>query len=261
MATSNAPLSINTVTLIAKNRDKLAEFYRKTLGLNSLFDDGETLTLGQGDTPLLKLLEDRHAKTRTREAGLFHTAFLLPSRAHLGVWLRHAADTGIVIEGMADHSVSEAIYLSDPEGNGIEVYADRDRALWKVKGEAIHIDTKPLNTDSLWKASSKMHDWTAMPSGSVIGHVHLQVGDLSQADDFYQNELGFDRMMNMASASFYGSGGYHHHLAGNIWQSKGAGPRSEDTAGLHEIEIASDIARFADVDLVDPWGIRLHISQ
>lgn len=261
MATSNAPLSINTVTLIARNREKLADFYRTALGLNTLSDDGEILTLGQADTALLKLREDRHAQTRTKEAGLFHTAFLLPSRAHLGVWLRHAADTGILIEGMADHSVSEAIYLSDPEGNGIEIYADRDRELWKTDGDVIHIDTQPLNTDSLWRAGAKMHDWELMPEGSVIGHVHLQVGELSLADDFYQNELGFDRMINMPSASFYGSGGYHHHLAGNIWKSRGAGRRSEDSTGLYEIEIKSTQTRFSNVDLVDPWGIRLHISQ
>jgi catechol 2,3-dioxygenase len=261
MATSDAPLSIYTVTLVAKNRAKLARFYQSIIGLNLIANDGELMTLGQGETPLLYIREDKHAQTLPQEAGLFHTAFLLPDRLDLGNWLGYASEIGVSIDGAADHFVSEAVYLTDPEGNGVEIYVDRDRRYWDVVGDEVRIGTEALDLNALMESAKDLDSWILLPSGSVIGHVHLQVGDIAKSDSFYRDTLGFTRTAQMASASFYGSGGYHHHIAGNIWNSRGAGMRSEHTTGLFELALKSTRIERIPMELVDPWGTRLRLSN
>lgn len=258
MATSDAPISISTITLIVNNLEKVASFYEKVLGLNVLTKDGPSCTLGQADTALVHLQEDQSAKFQPREAGLFHTAFLLPDRVELGSWLKHVNDQGVQLEGAADHSVSEAIYLSDPEGNGVEVYVDRDRSHWTIHNELIKLETKPLNLKKL--AATAKTRWGGLPDGSVIGHVHLQVGDVDVADAFYRDKLGMARTAHMSGASFYGSGGYHHQLAANTWNSRDAQHRPTDTTGLYELELKVEDPDFDLGTEVDPWGIRLRLS-
>jgi len=257
MASSDAPLSVGAVTLLTKNRAKVASFYENVVGLNIISDSGYTLTLGQGDTPLLHLCEEPAAKRRPTEVGLFHTAFLLPMREDLGAWVRHATQQNVKLDGAADHLVSEALYLEDPEGNGIEIYVDRDRSEWQMEGSSPKLATLPLDLKELVESSER--HWQSAPTGTVIGHVHLQVGDVALTDSFYCDEIGFARMIESPTVNFYGSGGYHHHIAGNTWRSLSANKRSEDSTGLLQIDLLAKPGVSDDKNILDPWGVRVTV--
>ncbi|MFT4014805.1 MAG: VOC family protein [Paracoccus sp. (in: a-proteobacteria)] len=260
MATSDAPLQVGRVRLVVNDLGAVGDFYERVIGLHRLGGDTAERRLGIGDRVLLELRQDKAARARPSEAGLFHTAFLLPSRQDLGTWLRHVAARGQRLDGASDHLVSEAIYLRDPEGNGIEIYVDRPRAQWHRQGAEVRMDTIRADLDGLVAAGRD--GWKAAPDGTVIGHVHLQVGDVATAEDFYMNRLGLDRTAHLSGASFFASGGYHHHLAGNVWHSRGAGQRSADAAGLEKIVLEADpgvLADLAEVELRDPWGTRISL--
>ena len=259
MATSDAPVSIGSITLIVRQLEKVAAFYRTTVGLNEISKTTSTCSLGESDRVLITLIEDRSSRPYPQAAGLFHTAFLLPDRAALGSWLKHARDSHTRLDGAADHLVSEAIYLTDPEGNGVEIYADRDRSVWTQPNGDITIDSKHLNLNNLARASKGA--WSGLPKGSVIGHVHLQVGNTNDSDAFYVEELGLERTAAMDQASFYGSGGYHHHLAGNIWNSKGSGVRPKDATGFYELELQTTGKHYEFDEITDPWGMNIRITS
>jgi len=274
MASSDAPVEIGHVALVVRDLDKVAAFYRDVIGLHPLSRDGEVATLGADGRVLLELRGDKAAASRNpRGAGLFHTAFLLPSHTELGNWLRHMAIGQHRIQGASDHLVSEAIYLADPEGNGIEVYADRPREGWAWRGAEVVMDTQHLDLDRLLADANA--EWRGVPEGSVVGHVHLQAGAIPEAKAFYAGTLGMEITTQIPSAAFYSSGGYHHHLATNIWQSRGAGPKPEGTTGLAELVLRADASRIAAVAaragkameansgslrLVDPWDLSLTLS-
>jgi len=254
MSTAAAPLQIGTVRLIVNDLTKVADFYARALGLEKLGGDGTQARLGAGDTPLLELTADPAApRSSPRAAGLFHTAFLLPARADLGAWVHHASNARLPVQGASDHLVSEAIYFADPEGNGIEIYADRPRATWTGPDGTIKMATDPLDIDDL--AASARAPWQGAPTGTVVGHIHLQIGNLPDAEAFYRDRLGFPVMAHYPGAAFYGAGGYHHHIATNIWNSRGAGPRSHGT-GLSGFTILADTLP-AEPELTDPWGIAI----
>jgi catechol 2,3-dioxygenase len=225
---------------------------------------------------VLVRLEQGATRAASR-AGLFHLAILLPSRAALADWVRHAATAQIALEGASDHLVSEALYLSDPEGNGIEIYRDRPRADWPRHDGAIQMATERLDLQKLL-GEADVAPYAEMPTGTRMGHVHLRVGDTSQAEAFYAGALGFDLMVRYPGASFLASGGYHHHIAGNIWNSRGAGPRGESEAGLAFFElVARDAGDFDAMrqrilaaggqeaadgpSIADPWGNRLVLRR
>lgn len=274
-----APLRVGMVTLAVRDLARVAGFYRDVLGLEDLASDGAEALLGAGGVPLLRLRGDTGLEIASRsQAGLFHTAFLLPSRADLGRWLAFAAARGLRLQGASDHKVSEAVYLADPEGNGIEIYADRAPSAWTDATGAIVMSTDPLDASSLL-AEAAGTTWHGAPAGTLVGHVHLQVGATDIADAFYSALLGFDIATRYPGASFYGSGGYHHQLAGNIWNSRGAGPRKAGCTGLAELQIVlreadrlgaiADAARKAGLAvaeagdglaLADPWGTRLRLT-
>lgn len=263
MANGDAPLEIGHVVLTVRDLGGLSSYYQRAVGLDVLSAEGDTVRLGAGGRPLLELRRDPAARIRARrEAGLFHTAFLLPSRADLGRWLRHTAETRETVEGAADHLVSEAIYLSDPEGNGIEVYADRPRETWTLTPEGgVAMASDPLDYEGL-AAAGGAGVWRGAPEGTVVGHVHLQVGRLSEAEAFYAGKLGFDITCHYPGATFYGSGGYHHHIATNIWNSRGAGPVSQPATGLSEVALRaapSELARIGG-GLSDPWGTEITVT-
>jgi catechol 2,3-dioxygenase len=267
MSTATAPMEIGRVTLTVHDLPGLTDFYTRALGLSVLASDGTEATLGAGDAALVTLIGDPAARTRApREAGLFHTAFLLPDRAALARWLHHAAGTRLPVQGMSDHKVSEAIYLGDPEGNGIEIYVDRPRAAWTGADGAIRMTTDPLDLNDL--AAAADGPWRGAPSGTVVGHVHLQVGDVPQAEAFYAGTLGFDITAHYPGAAFFGAGGYHHHFAANIWNSRGAG-RREPSTGLAAVELRADPAARAAIaartggatTLTDPWGTRIDVTE
>lgn len=243
--------SIDHVALTVRDLPAMAAFYERCLGLALLDDHGSVRRLGAGGRVLIELRGDPAARPRDpREAGLFHTAILLPRRADLGAWLRHAADTGLRLTGASDHGVSEAIYLDDPEGNGIEIYRDRPADNWTRHGDRIEMTTARLDLDAL-AASADTH-WRGAPDGTVIGHVHLQVGDVAQADGFLSGELGLTKTFDGPGAAWYGWNGYHHHIAANTWNSRGAGRRPEGTAGLAEIALHG--IRKKESIFFDPWG-------
>lgn len=262
MATSDAPIKISRVSLTVNDLDRMANYYQSVLGLQLLHSGGEIRQLGVEGNMLLELRLDRHARQYPSEAGLFHNAFLLPGRADLGCWLRHISLMAIPLTGATDHGVSEALYLRDPEGNGIEVYVDRPRKNWIFDGGEVQMGSKKIDFDELYGAS--LGTWRGAPSGTVIGHVHLQVGNLEEADIFFQDQLGMTRTAKGHSAGFYAWGGYHHHLAGNIWNSRGAGKRSADATGLAEIELAvSEDAPSLKAGGVftDPWGTLIVVPR
>ncbi|MFN6951836.1 MAG: VOC family protein [Albidovulum sp.] len=266
MSSASAPVEIGHVALTVRDIDRVCAFYESAIGLRPIAAEGGVRTLGAEGRPLLELRAEPAARVGDgHEAGLFHTAFLLPSRADLAAWLLHAAALRLPIQGAADHLVSEAIYLSDPEGNGIEIYRDRPRNEWPRQNGRIRMATGPLDLHRL--AADAARPWTGAPAGTVVGHVHLQVGDLAVAEDFYAGALRFDLVTRYPGAAFFSSGGYHHHLAANVWNSRGAGPRSAGVAGLAEVGLLADapdhdrLQEILGSQGADPWGICMTVSR
>jgi catechol 2,3-dioxygenase len=267
MSTASAPVEIGRVVLTVNDLSRVAAFYQSALGLNRLSGDGASVLLGAGSRVLVELRGDPAARRAApREAGLFHTAFLMPSRAALARWLIHAAESGIRLEGASDHHVSEAIYLADPEGNGIEVYADRPRDTWYGPDGKLILTTEGIDLNALARAADK--PWTGIPDAAVVGHVHLQVGAVPEAEAFYEGTLGLPVMSHYPGAAFYGSGGYHHHIATNVWNSRGAGPRAFPATGLAAVELlaapadhAAILARSGGTPPTDPWGTSILLQK
>ncbi|WP_159586576.1 VOC family protein [Chelativorans xinjiangense] len=249
------PVSVAEIGLKARDADKLAAFYRDTVGLVEQSRRNGTIVLGAGERPLLTIEEDAAAAPDDpREAGLFHTAFLLPARADLARWARRAIERQTPLEGASDHLVSEAIYLSDPEGNGIEIYADRPRESWQWDGSQVAMKTLPLDFKSLLATPGADDAWQGAPEGAVVGHVHLRVGEPAEAERWWHEALGLDTMARYRpGAVFLASGGYHHHIGANNWHSPGAKRRDPKRAGLAWVAM-----RVADAEeertLEDPWG-------
>lgn len=274
------PAYVNQSHLVVTDLATVSGFYQSMLGLQSIEKTASGEVLGVAGKPLLTLTTDREVRRAPRNAaGLFHTAFLLPNRVELARWLRHAAHNNVVLDGASDHLVSEAIYLSDPEGNGIEIYADRPHDQWKFHQDGmVEMATLRLDLQALYE-SAPQDRWEGMADGSAIGHIHLQVGNIPEADAFYRDVLGLKLMARYPGASFFATGSYHHHVAANIWNSRGAGARTEHMTGLadytlrfndkaaldgavtklDELKIDSQ-RRDGGVFLRDPWGIGLTLT-
>jgi len=267
--THAAPLRVGTVRLKVRDLDAVSTFYQSVLGLSAVATSDHRVTLGVGSSPLLVLEGDSSlSPLDPRQAGLFHTAFLMPTRSDLARWVAHVAEARVPLQGASDHIVSEAIYLADPEGNGIEVYADRPVSAWLGEAGEIQMSTDPLDLPGLLQ-SAEGTEWSGFPNNGSIGHVHLQVGGTAEADAFYRDVLGLDIAARYPGASFYGSGGYHPQLAGNIWNSRRVGKRPEGMAGLDAVEILvrspNDLAAIAaraesagNASITDPNGLTLH---
>lgn len=256
-----APVSARRVGLIARDASRLAEYYRTVVGLEEVSRNGAFTTLGAGGRPLLEIEERKDARPdNPRSAGLFHTAFLMPERAHLARWVRHAIEERIPIDGASDHLVSEALYLTDPEGNGIEIYADRPREDWAWDGGHVRMATVRLDIPALLSVLPENdRGWRGAPAGSIIGHVHLRVGDAADAEQWWHSAMGFDTVAHYGkSAVFLSTGGYHHHIGANSWQSAGAGQRDPDRTGLAWVEMASKRGE-GEKALRDPWGTEVRV--
>jgi catechol 2,3-dioxygenase len=231
-----------TVSDLARSED----FYERALGLQATERDDGTLGLGVGgQEPLVELRADRTAPALDRRAtGLYHLAILVPSRLDLALALGRIAEARWPLDGASDHLVSEALYLSDPDGNGIEIYRDRPRQEWRRRQGQLEMATIPLDLDSVvGELAAADGAQPLAPPGTRIGHVHLQVADLDDAERFYNGVLGFDVMVRgYPGALFVAAGGYHHHLGLNTWQSAGASPPPPGSIGLRsfEIELPSD---------------------
>ncbi|MFN3672348.1 MAG: VOC family protein [Bosea sp. (in: a-proteobacteria)] len=271
----DAPVHIGAVDLRVRDLPTMTGFYHDGVGLAVLEHTPEQVTLGVDGVGLVRLLAG--ATRPASQAGLFHLALLLPSRAALANWLAHAAKSRIALEGASDHLVSEALYLSDPEGNGIEIYRDRAREQWPMRDGAIRMATDRLDLQALLAEADGVA-YAGMPAGTRMGHIHLRVGDIAAAEAFYVGLLGFALMVRYPGASFMASGGYHHHIAANVWNSRGAGPRQPGEAGLDRFALAArDEAEFAALrarilaaggqdgaqgpEIADPWGNRLLLAR
>ncbi len=223
------------VMLQVGDLERSLDFYLGTLGLAQLDREGGEALLGAGDRPLVELRERPGARPAPRRGrlGLFHFALLVPDRAALGRFVHHLSALGQAA-GAGDHLVSEAFYLSDPDGLGIEVYADRPRASWQRVGRELAMATDPVDVDGVVAAAGGAA-WAGMPAGTTMGHVHLHVGDLRLAARFYSEALGFDRTVwSYPGALFLAAGGYHHHLGTNVWAGAAAGRPDADEAQLLE---------------------------
>lgn len=274
---------VGTVTLLARDLPRLSAFYQQLLGLTPSDQTADTVTLSAQGTPLLHLraAPDLPAPPVSRP-GLYHTAFLLPTRADLGRWLAHAAQLELRI-GSGDHLVSEAFYLNDPEGNGIEVYADRPRDTWTWQNGQVQMDTLSVDAAGVLQAAGinpqtldSAPAYAGTPVGTTVGHIHLKVGNAAQAAQFYQDTLGLDIVSNFPGAAFLSWGGYHHHVGLNEWHTRGQGKPATPTAGLGRVDFHTDDLRALRTHLqgredvqdtgdglliADPWGNTLSVRE
>ena len=240
-------IKINKVALKVKDIDKMTDFYKKILGMKVRKQEKELTELGTDRDTLLILKTNKEINYRKPEtANLYHIAYLLPERTDLAVFLKHITDMGIRGAGAADHLVSEAIYLNDPENNGIEIYADRRQESWKhaENGDVI-MDTLPLNADELYYLSG---DSTfRMPDGTRVGHVHMQGINIPEIRKFYEDILLLNKTAVMPNAVFLSYDGYHHHFAFNHWDSRISKPGDNASTGLETIEYEVDRKRYRHI--------------
>ena len=269
---------LGPVHLLVSNLARSLEFYQRVIGMRAdQIGDDRALLTAHGDTRPLVMLRTRPGVTRARRGafGLYHFAILLPDRPALGRFAAHLAAQNIRV-GMADHLVSEALYLSDPDELGIEVYADRPRETWQYRDGELAMTTDHLDINDVI-AASRGTTWNGVPKGTAIGHVHLHVGDLRAADAFYHRALGFDKTVwSYPGALFLSAGGYHHHLGTNVWSAEPASradearliewelvvPSPEDAAAAARSLHAAgfNIEETGDgITAADPWGTRLRV--
>ena len=281
-------MSINPQTAIGHVHLKVADmgrslkFYTHVLGFQLLQQQGNLASLSaDGKTTLLQLTELPGARPQPRRStGLYHFAILVPSRADLARSLVRLAETRYPLGGASDHLVSEALYLSDPDNNGIEIYRDRPRSEWQWQQGQVEMAVDPFDQRGvLAEISENPHAWEGLKPQTRIGHIHLQVADLRQAEAFYHGVLGFDITSQMPSALFLSAGGYHHHIGLNTWHSLNAPRAPEDAAGLRSFTItlpdeparSEVVARLQAADvpfeqqgkdtvLSDPWGIGIVLT-
>jgi len=249
MTTKHWPL--RELTLKVLNLSKQIAFY-EAFGLR-LAEKNEAqavLTAGDGAQVTLKMLANGRLRP-PKTAGLFHFALLLPDRPSLGAFVRFVSRNSFRFVGAADHLVSESLYFSDEEGNGIEVYADRPRETWKWEGHTVEMATIALDLDEL--ANLPGSEWKGFPQGTRLGHMHLTVGNLDRSQEFYES-LGLRLTLDWGAFRFLAWDGYHHHLAINLVEGRNAASISPDITGLESFSIHRDLA---DKERVDPSGIRL----
>jgi catechol 2,3-dioxygenase len=234
----SAQTRMGEVHLTVSDLARSVDYYERSIGLGVISRHGSEVRLGAGGETLLTLVEHPGARPVPQATGLFHVALLLPERVHLAAWLAHAVRNRVSLEGASDHFVSEAVYLRDPDGHGIEVYADRPRAQWEGH-VASTMNSWPLDIDSLLSLAEEEPPMGAsVPDGTTVGHVHLQVSDIAATIGFYRDVLGFGLMAEIkGSAAFFGAGGYHHQIAGNTWNSAGRAPAPDGFAALRHFTV------------------------
>jgi catechol 2,3-dioxygenase len=272
------PIHIHSAALRVRDLDIMTDFYNRFIGMDILSRTPDETVLGKdGETLLHLIARPADEPDDKRTAGLFHTAFLMPSRKALGEWLVFAVRNKLPFTGFADHLVSEALYLDDPEGNGVEVYADRSPKDWTWTNNLVDMASDPLDLDNLVAGlPMEGHVPYVAPSGFRIGHVHLRVGNVAKAEEFYIGTAGLEltqRLQN--SAAFLANGHYHHHIGANIWQSRNAAQRSDRMLGLDFVAFSTAVplmdglrgrlktsgADFHEqgdtIEALDPWGTRV----
>lgn len=232
---------VGSLSITVSDLQRSIRFYTQDIGLRTLEQGPKWATLGVADVPLLFLEEQSGARPWPRGGrsftGLYHFALLLPSRAALGAWVHHWLDRGYPV-GQGDHGVSEALYLEDPDGHGIEIYRDRPRDQWRWIEGRVQMSSGPVDIAGMISdAESRDIAFNGLPSGTKVGHIHLQIADIGRAKDFYRDALGFDIVAEMPTALFISAGGYHHHIGMNTWHSAKAGPSPEDMVTLRSFTV------------------------
>ncbi len=239
MEAIHSKTQIGLVSLTVADFGRSLPYYTQNIGLKLLSQDGQVAILGTAERPLLELIEQPGATLPRGTTGLYHFALLVPSRLELARAFKNLVDTETPLGGFSDHSVSEAIYLSDPDGNGIEIYRDRQREEWPVQNGRLQMSTLPLDLQSLiGELNGQSRQWHGLHDGTKMGHIHLHIRNVAEAEQFYCDILGFERVMRYGpSASFISAGGYHHHIGLNTWAGVGAAPPPAGSAGLRYYEI------------------------
>ena len=259
MINTMPPPHIGRVALAVADIERSIGFYTDVIGLSLLAREGNDAQMGAGTEPLL-LLHGQAGLSRVRRAtGLYHFALLLPSRADLGDALQHYVAVNAPISGFADHAVSEAIYLTDPDGHGIEVYRDRPREEWAFANGKLRMTTEPIDFEGVIGAATGRAQggvWRGLPPGTMMGHIHLQVAQIEATERFYIDLIGLDLIIRYGpSATFLAANGYHHHLGANVWAGAGLPPAPDDAARLLWDEI-----RQPDAAAVDAIAARLEAA-
>jgi catechol 2,3-dioxygenase len=249
------------VELSVADLDRSLAYWQDAIGLRVLSRENGTAELGV-DEPLVRFVEEPGATSAQGYTGLFHVALLVPDRPSLGRFLAHAVRERIELTGLSDHVVSEAIYLRDPDYHGIEIYADRPRETYEGR-VAQTMTTIPLDTDSLL-AEAGDADFDGLPEGTTVGHVHLTVDDVDKMVGFYHDKLGMGITAHRPGgmAAFLSAGGYHHHVGGNTWETRGAEHAPEGTARLlrftivlpDDDEVQRAAERIGGTEVSDPAG-------
>jgi len=273
-----ANLSLGPVELTVTSLDRSIEWYATALGLRVHAQADGSAELGDATTVVLRLVEDPQAQPAGRHAGLYHYALLYPSREELARAVVRLIGLRTPVQGASDHGTHEAIYLPDPDGNGIELAADRPRDQWPTPDEEFSRGgPMPLDVDNLLATVAGEEPSLKVGEGLRMGHVHLHVGSIEEGVAFYSDLLGFDVWAQIPSAAFVSAGGYHHHLGFNTWRGDGVGPAPEHTVGLRHwtiripaiAELRTRLERagvpLADADngfiVRDPWGIALLVQS
>jgi catechol 2,3-dioxygenase len=251
-----ADTHIGRVRLRVGDLERALAFYQGVLGLSVSRDEGSTLTLGD-----LLVLEEHpgiaRRPARPVTTGLYHVALLVPNRGELGRSLLGLRQAGYPLRGMSDHAVSESLYLDDPDGNGLEIYADRPLAMWPVSDGVVQMTVERMDTAGVIAAAGKRPEpWVGLPPETVVGHVHFTVSRLDPAVAFYRDVIGFDVMMSIPSLVAVSAGGYHHHLNLNTWAGEGAARDSDRVAGLSgwELRVPDGKTRQALIERVTAAG-------
>ncbi|ECB9822192.1 VOC family protein [Listeria monocytogenes] len=272
-------LRLGEVVLNVGHLKEMAGFYQEVIGLKLLEENERMVRLGVSgsDEALLVLKKiDNAVVPEVPRIGLFHTAFLLPTRESLADVLLHLAKSGYPIDGAGDHAYSEALYLHDIEGNGIEIYADRPKAEWMRDGDGnLPMVTEQVDVDSLLQIATD-EPFTGMPNGTIIGHVHLQVADADKAEQFYKEALGMNLTTAIPTARFFAAGDYHHHIGANVWAGRNLENRGENETGLGWFTIITpdkevitanleqqgyDVKRIENtISVTDSNGIKIHFK-
>lgn len=279
MAEISEELRLGEVVLNVGHLKEMAGFYQEVIGLKLLEENERMVRLGVSgsDEALLVLKKiDNAVVPEVPRIGLFHTAFLLPTRESLADVLLHLAKSGYPIDGAGDHAYSEALYLHDIEGNGIEIYADRPKAEWMRDGDGnLPMVTEQVDVDSLLQIATD-EPFTGMPNGTIIGHVHLQVADADKAEQFYKEVLGMNLTTAIPSARFFAAGDYHHHIGSNVWAGRNLELLQENETGLawftiitpdkdaiitNLIEQGYDVKRLENtISVTDSNGIKIQLQ-
>ncbi|HHT55315.1 MAG TPA: VOC family protein [Acholeplasma sp.] len=227
---------IDHFTLMVKDIDKSLKFYQNALGLDLVSENNNEYNMGIEDKILFTLTTRDDVIPKVKTTGLYHFALLLPNRNELGNLLHHFLKTEQRITGGSDHHVSEALYLNDPDMNGIEIYADYPDSKWEFYDNEVKMVTEPMDYENLIKSRTSDKPFK-MPKETIVGHLHFHVNNLLRANNFFIDVLGFDQMLNARSAIFLSSGNYHHHIGINIWNGLNAINRPDNMAGLADYHL------------------------